>query len=268
MLWAFECACKLINGTDDSKHTSLLCLWYECEDSQCSYCGSEWLLYSASIQTKAVDETWSSHHHCGSTQGCWQCWCCCWSCLPYPTPQERPDPCWQQSSCRRETGPIVQSGSLGLMMYPSAQWSPSPFHLKEGRRRKKNQHVEWNAAEIHSTREAFIRVCEKRTETDIDRDGQLRRMAVVQLGSLQQMWWLVREPVRWFGSLVAMKYTCGLDSSSRISERQNQPSNAPTHNPSHGDFGTCRHACVLISRWCVLIPQEQIKVGGWALWDG
>lgn len=73
-----------------------------------------------------------THHHCGPTQGCWQCWCCCWSCLPYPTLEERRGSRWQQSSCPREMGPTVQSGSLGLMMDPFAQWSPSPFHLNEG----------------------------------------------------------------------------------------------------------------------------------------
>lgn len=106
------------------------------KNSQCSYCGSVWLLHSVPTPSEAVDRTWRTHHHCVPTRGCWQCWCCCRRRLWCPTPEERWGSGWEHSSCRRETGPTVQSGSLGLMMDPSAQCSPCPFRLKRGRSAK------------------------------------------------------------------------------------------------------------------------------------
>lgn len=232
-----------------------VCLWYECKDSLCKHCGSVWWLYSVSIESKltiSVDRL----RAVGSADVVAGAVC-------HIQPERRD---------RARAGNNLLAGERWGRLFSqgaSAWWWTFPLNghllLFTWKKENKNQHTEWNAGEIHSTREAFIHVCEKQTKTDKDWHGELRRMDVGQLRSLRQMWWLVREPVRWFGSLETIRYTWGLDSSSRISERQNQPSNAPTHNPSHGDFGTCRHAVVLISRWCVLSPQEQIKVGRWAL---
>lgn len=57
--------------------------------------------------------------------------------------------------------------------------------LKKEKKKKKSTHVDVDAAEIHATQKSFK--SEKRTKTEKDWDGQLKRMDVVQLGSLEQM---------------------------------------------------------------------------------